>query len=652
MLRVNYYINGKKVDEPLNHEELSLELNFDKDDPSFNGQVSVNNWDIGLGNKNDKDGAFLIQKYINQGLVGGTGVFEGIDFKIELQNGSEYNTLFDGYLDLSTSNVLCKQINATAVEAGGIDWLNNIADSFDFEFLYELDDPSNGFKGKIYDSDFVPVPYLLSSVPDIYTAAITGVSLYTVLNQFYESISSLIEKVPELIFPNFGNIISLILVSIQLTLLQIASIILTVQLYRLLVPKVKYHAGMYVYTLCEKACEYLDLEFSSTILEKDPFSKMLILPETYQQFEAPDNVRKRFIEFSKALVGVQDLLDFDRVGFYRGTFGDLLRELKKAFNAKIIIQDGVLSLEKKDFIINESLYRMPNIDKSDIPFRFNSEEYYSYAKFSFTKDESEVNTIQNYIGTTVTELTYPKVINKRKQVIGGNKNEIQLKFARGIRRTKKNFIERMFGDIFDNMTPIINEINTIRDKAKRDFDKIKKKLNKPKKILSNLGIKFNKPQPIQDISDNIDKYLNDLRDLIFRKANVLLLEKDAVNVPKLLLMEADYYNWKDEAFVKLDTRNDLIINAFYLYKTFYDIDTFTGTNHNQHKIYTVNVPFCYDDYILVKNNNIIYDSDGITKATIISLKWNIYEQTAEIEYKVREKYTDNLESKTIIDDGR
>lgn len=650
MLKVNFYVNGNLVNPPNNYQDLALELSFDKDDPNYRGQVSTNVWELGLGERVTKDGAYVSNRYINRGLIGDVGVFEGIEFRIELDNNGVTEDVFNGYLDLSKAEINCDRISASATETGNIDWFNEVADSFNFEYLYNLP-PLPQFKGKIGDEDMVPVPYLLSTVPDIYTAAITGVSLFTVLNQFYESVSSLIEKIPELIFPNFGNIVSLILVSIQLTLLQIASIILTIQLYRLLVPKVKYHGGMYVYTLCERAAAHVGLEFRSTILESDPYSKMLILPESFQQFQPVDNERKRFINFSKALIGVQDVLDFERVGFYRGTFGDLLRELKKLFNAKIIIEGDILRLEKRDFITSAVNYTIPDVDKSNIPYRLNFEDYYSYDNFKFTVDDNDSNCVQDYVGTEVQVFTTPKVVNEQKRVIGGAKREITINFARGIRRTKRNFIERMFKDVYDNMEPIINEIQRVRDIQKRQVRAIKKKLDKAKKVLSNLGIKFKNPKKPKEPNTRIDKFINDLRDVIFRKSNVLLLEKDFINVPKLLLMEADYYNWQDEAFVKLDTRNAQVINAVNFYDNFYDIDNFTGINPNQYKIWEVEVPFCIDDYNKIKSNKFVFDSEG-KNAEIISAKWNIYRQTAVINYRVREKYTDNLKRDIIISNGK
>jgi hypothetical protein len=247
-----------------------------------------------------------------------------------------------------------------------------------------------------------------------------------------------------------------------------------VQLYKLLIPRVKYHAGMYVYTLCEKACQHLGLTFNSTILESNPYSKLLILPESYFQYEPTDKGIKRFTKFSNVLLGVQNLNNFERVGYYRGTFGQLLRELKNLFNAKLILNDGNLRLERIDYVNNSSVYTLPNVDKSDLPYTFNSDEFYPFYSLSFIADTNDRNILQYYIGNEIQVIQSPKVINNLNRVIGGGSKEIKIGFARGKIRTKKNFIERMFGDVFDSIYPLIQNSEKLRKAAKKRAEKVKR----------------------------------------------------------------------------------------------------------------------------------------------------------------------------------
>ena len=125
MIRAKFYLNNQLISEPLNYEELSISLVFDGDDPEQRNQVSVNNWQFGLGDNQDAgDGAEIIKKYINEGLVGGLGIFEGLPFRIELDNGVSTDVLFDGFLDLSSGSYKCYEIDAPAIESQGIDSLN------------------------------------------------------------------------------------------------------------------------------------------------------------------------------------------------------------------------------------------------------------------------------------------------------------------------------------------------------------------------------------------------------------------------------------------------------------------------------------------------------------------------------------------------
>lgn len=132
------------------------------------------------------------------------------------------------------------------------------------------------------------------------------------------------------------------------------------------------------------------------------------------------------------------------------------------------------------------------------------------------------------------------------------------------------------------------------------------------------------------------------------------MESDFVDTAKLVMLETDYDKFRTNDYVvKLNDRNEDVINSLSLYENFYKLDSFVGNNPNQYKIYSVSdVPFCIDDYNDVKDTNKIFFTDGITPAEIISLKWNPYKQTADIEFKIRQKYTDNLKEIIIESDGR
>ena len=133
---------------------------------------------------------------------------------------------------------------------------------------------------------------------------------------------------------------------------------------------------------------------------------------------------------------------------------------------------------------------------------------------------------------------------------------------------------------------------------------------------------------------------------------MLLLENDFVHKPKLVMLDTTLTT-TDPLSIKVNKQNEEFLSAEYLWDNFHFINSFVGDNHNQGKIFTTPpINFCLEDYNKVRTNNIIFDSDGVTKVEVKSLKWNIYEQEAEITYKVHVKWTDNLKERKVINDGR
>jgi hypothetical protein len=659
MIKPIFKINNQIVKEPLNYKELTLELNFDKDDPSYRGQVSTSDWELGLGDESSEDGVHNSLSYIKNGLIGGTGVFEGISFEIILENGvAAPESIFNGFLDLSKASITCSTISASAVETGDIDWLNNNADSFTFEYLYESDDVTDG---KITRDDFVNIPYLISDIPDYLSATITGISLFTVVTEFLDQVQTTVEKPVELPPFNLGFILTIILRIITLTILVISMIVLIIQLISTLVQFTKFHAGMYLFTLCERGSQYLGFdEFrSQSILETDDWSKVALLPEKYQQFpNKKDGLEGKITQFSNSVIGYLTATDVDGRGYYRGTYGDYLRALKDMFNAKIIITEEngrrILRLETLDFIQQAPRYTLPPIDLKDVPYRFNSQDFISSFNISFVSDINDKQSVNAWFGTETQVITAPKLVNNQFNLIKGTSKSVQIPFSRGKRNTKESFMERMFKEYVDFIKPIIFEQDAILRFLKPALLYIVSRAKNALRALELLGINvpFDTNQTIPDI--NLSDIASDLDDFIFRKRNALVMESDFVSTPKVIMMETSYDKFRtDDYVVKLSDRNEEVINSLYLYENFYKVNSFVGNDPNQYKIYSVSdVPFCINDYNNVKDNNRILFTDGITPAEIISLKWNPYKQTADIEFKIKEKYTDNLKESIIQSDGR
>jgi len=651
MLKTNFSIDGKRVKEPLNYKNLSIELNFDKDDPNFRGQVSINEWSIGLGDQGDiEDGAKIIKDYINGGLIGGLGVFEGLPFKIELENNGVSQDLFNGYLDLSEAEVLCDRVTAKALETGGVDWFNEVANSLKFEYLALT--VAEGGAGTITEADYVLMPYVLSTIPNTQELFTLTISAFVITQELIRTFQEWQEW--SIAFTGdwleFGNLLTLILLTVKNILLIIAIIKLIDQIIKAIIQPIKYQAGMFLNDLCVKGAEHLGYSFESTILDKYPFNSVLMIPESYNHDEEVVGTRKIKDIWADFTLGVSDVRDSDRTGYYNGTFGELLRELKTMFNAKIFIDNGVLRLERIDYNPSINNFQLPNIDRSNIPVRFNFEDLKSLYSVTFTDDSNDKNIWQSYLGTELNVYTNPKAIRNTQNVLNKGEDVRKFGFARGKRKDSLNFIERYIDEFITDVDRIVGVVQNV---IKGSINIIKTLLKPVKKLITNLNKIPGVSIPAFGAAFVNAPFDWNLRSNFNPRARIgaLLLENDYINVPKLVMITAQNAD-TEQRYIKVSPQNSDIINALYLYNNYHFINSFVGTSSNQYKIYTIeNIPFCIDDYNKVKKSNVVKEFDG-REGLIVSLKWNVYRQVADITYKVREKYTDNLQETKALNDGK
>jgi hypothetical protein len=616
----NFYLNNLRINPPNNWKELFLELNFDSDDP--NAQVNVNDWDMGLGGSSTTDGAVLSNKHLTDGLTGGVGIFEGLPFRIELEHAGAIEDLFQGYLDLTQSTFECDLVTATSVEEGGVDWLNDVSDSVSFEYLYDETNLLN-------DSDFVNIPYVVSSIPKAGEAFMLTLTAFVTVNAIKQAINDLKEIPIELANPisAIGAVLKAALLVLYIGTLIVAVVKLIIDAVKLIIQPVKYHKGMYIKDLLSIGCEHFGLTFKSTIFEQAPFNRAVIIPT---QNQLPDD-KGGLLGFLKPSP--------EQLGYYNGTFGELLRSMKLMFNAKIILKDGVLTFERKDFNLSTPVFELPPIQRNG--YQANADDFLSNLYLEFSTDLNDKNTIQQYDGTAAQITVLPKkVINKRMVLTKGFERR-SFPYALAKIKTELTVPEKIVKGIAKVVDPLMGALIKIINSIIGTINKIIKAIKKLIKAINSLPkvkIRFN-PQPIKKIQ------YTPIGTLIDNRIGMLTIENDFISTPKIVLIDE-----KSNAInTKISSDNKSVLNSVYLYNNFHFIDSFDSAvfqDTNQYKIYQIeNVPFCYDDYIKVKNNNKLYD--GEKEGLIDSLSWNIYEQTANIKFRINEIYTNNLETKII-----
>lgn len=632
-MEIKFYIDGDLVPPPENIKELVVELNYDRE--TVERQISTNNW------RWVRENATLINQYIADGMLNGTGVFEGLPLNIELEHFGAVEILSQSYIDLTEeTDIGCNEITITAKEKQGLDWLNDTADSVSFARIY-AENPT-------FKSDYIFVPYVINSVPDYLQAFTTLVTGVLVAVQFQSEVRLLIANIADAYgyTTTIPGVIKLVAQILYLIVLITIFIGLIISMILYIIQPVKYHAGTRVKTLFERGCAHFQLNFQSTIFNNPQYNKLLVIPQKYQLAETSDttsvlgslggtDILAGIKGFTSPAINLQE-------GYFKGTFGEFLRLMKTIFNGKVILKNGTLIFERRDYNTSTALYQLPDL-RNDF-YRLNTSEIKSNTLISFQTDLNDKNTIDRFLGTNYQVSLKPVIVNDPKLVLLKNYERVDIALALGKRKEKLTLPEKIVSAAIGVINiPLyamgaivnaaINAINAIIEVVNDIFDK-----------LDTLGISIgvNIPTIPSFSPPTINNPIND-------RLGMLLLENDYIDVPKLIMLD-EGSNVRDN---KLPADNETFLKAKQLWDDFHYINSFAEVNgrHNQWKKYELkNVPFCYDDYLRVKDDNIIQTSDGLT-AELISLRWNVYEQKADIQYRINEKYTNNLQITTLEPDG-
>jgi hypothetical protein len=616
---LNFYLNNQLINPPKNYKELGIECDF-VDGEFQRSKITINDWEFVRENI-DK-----LNLWISQGRV-----FEGIPFKIEEVDSEGFiENIFDGYIDL-TDNTEFKEdmIVAKSKETYSIDWLNDRADSFSFDYLYSI--------GRISDADFVNIPYVLSSIPDYEKAAITLVSITFIASNIGNLIPSIVSGVGAIAADPFqyGQIVIIVAQILQFIIQVTAMLLLLKQLFDLLVQQIKYHKGMRALTLINKACEHLGLNFNSTILNLE-YPNLVIIPRKFYVENNPTNIL-----FD--ILGAYQPGQISQIGYPQGTFGELIRKLITMFNAKIIFEGNTLRLERKDFNLNTPTFTIPDVYNPN--YTLNTEQCVSNYFVEFRVDNLESNTMTNYLGTSFQAQIRPtNVINQNFVNLRGL-TQVQVDFALAKRKDSLTKIEKTF----DNILEVIEFIILPFQYQLIAFT-----------YVVNEAIDFT-----NDLIDAIDTFIGiDLPNLpnipqyiyqpigsfISNRIGCLILEKDLFSVDKICLIESQ------NGVNTIASNNATEITAKKLFEKYHIIETFipsaNNPNSNQFKRKDISVmPFTLENFRQVKNNASGYDSDE-SFCLFESIKYNIWDKTASAKIKIPYIYTQNLTFNYFEPDGK
>jgi hypothetical protein len=464
--------------------------------------------------------------------------------------------------------------------------------------------------GKINNSDHVNVPYILNYLPNGMQLLILAVSTFSLTKELIESIQSISEQITDIVkqvTPNTGvagfipvvswSIGEIVAAVIKLTItivytisIVIAIIKLVEQIIEQLLPVKRYHKGISLKTLFVKSCEYLNLTYKSSLIDaiSENSNKWVLIPSKNNKGGSPP---------TGILAG-----DFKEVGYPTSvdgidTFGDLIRVLKRAFNADYKLKDGVFEFERKDYWKSLSSFIIPNTFQNQTALRneysYNSNEIKANYVIKWEDDIQDQNTLDNPKGRVFQAVTSPKAIANKELVNIKGLQEVTIPFSMAVRKDKLTVIEEV--------------LKVFLQAA--DF------------LTGQLG----QPQGFASAITN--------------RIGSMHLSSHFLSKGKMVVMNG--------STLALDQRS--ILDAGKLWDDYHFIESFVTINgvNNQQVIYQEQkIPFCFENFVSLVNNNYVETEEG-EEAEIMQLNWKVEEDFATITYRVYRIYDNNLKIDTF-----
>jgi len=601
MANSRHYYKEQQIEEPEGWQGIEVTITFG----DGRTEISINKDNLVF--KGD-DAKKIIDDFDNNGY------FEGREYRIEIGELLDPALTFNGILNPSKNPIFidCNQIQIPLERKQGNDWLLESAESISYRFLA---DSSYNDRGSISDSDYVRVPYIINYIPDGMQLLFLAISTFMLTKELVESVKSIATQVVDLVkqvVPNVGTSVGLgagvvtswsigqvvgAIINLAVTVAYAVGMIvglveLTKQIIEQLAPVKRFHLGMSIKSLVVKSCEYLGLEYKSTLLDALDTSaeSWTIIPKKFHKGGIPPT-GLLFAEFKET--GVPDSGD----GI--DNFGQLLGVLKRTFNADFIIENDVFQFERWDYWKDKGTYTIPStfIDQDNYrnPHKKNTDSLKSNYVIGWETDIEDKNTLDNKNGLVYQVITTQKAIaNPDLSTLKGLEN-VNVPFSMAVRK--------------DKLTAIEEVLKVFLQAA--DF--LSGQLDQPNSFAAQFSARIGS----------------------------MHLSSHKTTKPKMVVM----------AGATLAKNQRQIMAASKLWSDYHYINSFVtqsdGSNNQQFIYEEQKIPFCFENFVSLGGNPYQNTENG-ESAKIKEIVWNYEANTATISYNVFRVYDDNLKE-TFLD---
>lgn len=590
MADVIHLIDGQNRGVPRNWEELELTIDW-LNAKEQGGTPNLTNMVF------NAEACKYLNERFNNGMNGGPGIFEGVPYAIQVGPVQNPVFIFEGFLDGTDELTFLgkEEITVGLKKRHGEDWLNDVADSFSFAFLAE--------EGIITQSDFIKVPYVINYIPDGTQLILLSISIYMMTKELIENAEAIAQTIADVTDAStpttgvgiganaggpvvtvntgfdLGNFILVVLKAlariVYIIAVTVAIINLIEALFEQILPKKRFHLGMSERRMFERGCQWLGLNFQSSITDLDTI-------------HIPRKDRKG---------GEAGESGFPTNSGPIYLFGDYIRVMKEKYNADFRIANGTFYFERRDQFEIPSGYAIPNFFNNQERLlddeKYNTDELVSNYNILWQFDIQDQNTLDDQSGRVFQAITRPNIVQDESLVLMKGLAQINIPFTLGKTKTSLTDVERLaktLGSIVDGLTGIFGN-----------------------------GTNF--ASQIQN------------------RVGSLLLSSHFLTLGKNVKMSGS----------KLSPNQRDLLSARHFWDSYHFINSFAEVNgvHNQWKRYLQQrVPMTVQEFATLLENNITTDSQG-RDVLIENVVYNPSQTTAVVDYRIREKYTNNFKIEYI-----
>ena len=588
-----------------------------------------------------------------QGKSGGKGVSYALPYRVKDPNtGLVFNLML--IMGHSSTRLSCDLVEIPAWPEQGQDWLEKNLQAYPFWIIAK--------DGQITTADYKKTPYVITEIPNYGQVVLLSISEIFMVTYFIDSVRSVTEKgseaaadTAESAIPVVGTPhvvvtvthcielgLRLLLIAVQFGLLVKGAI----EISKNIIQSKKYKYCMREKDVWQKIAQKLNVGLVNTI-NVGSFTDATWMPSKsvmpsinhpqwtaqsvgglfYQLFDRPEN----------------EVLNPKSYGHPDGLFSEFVLEMETKYNAEAVMDSGTLYFRQKNTVANKSSYVLPNTSAIGFtshlpaPIGTNLSRLNPYYGVNFAIDESELNTITKYRGTSASvQIISPFPIDKYSG--WGTGLDIRLNHSLAKRHDYLSKTELTFKKIVDfinlALSAIVQPINVVIVAVNIVIGLINALIS----VWNFIAPKKWELTPIP----KIPLISLSIPNMFSQRIGWMELSNDTFSMPKSFIGVDIGGDWE------VDLSSESIMSAYNLLNTFHGSNF--ATRGNQWTIHPENrVKFCIQDYDKIKGKN-LFTAPGNSVGKFDVLNWNMANDITEsLTWEKNEVYLSGLSEKLTID---